>query len=95
MQSVARLGRAAVPVVGGVAGAVASGTSGTAHADAVATHDIPFRRIADDWELADVAQDNKSVVLFTPADIDNAVNMLTRWVAGAAARYLMQESGTW
>ena len=81
MQSVARLaqatGRAAVPVVGaGVAAAVTSGP-GSAHADA--SHvDVPFRRIGDDWELADLH--DKQVVLFTPADIDNAVNVLTRWV---------------
>jgi len=82
MQSVARLaqatGRAALPVVGaGVAAVVAPGP-GTAHADApAAALDLP-RRLNDEWELADIH--DKSVVLFTPADIDNAVGFLTRCV---------------
>jgi hypothetical protein len=37
----------------------------------------PRRRITDDWELADFGQD-KSVVLFSAADIDSAVGLLTR-----------------
>jgi hypothetical protein len=37
----------------------------------------PRRRIADDWELADLGKD-KSVVLFSAADIDSAVVLLTR-----------------
>lgn len=77
MQTAARLGRAALPVVGaGVASVV---SSGPAHADApAAALDIPFRRITDGWELADLK--DQSVVLFTSADIDSAVGLLTRSV---------------
>lgn len=96
MQSVARLaqatGRAALPVVGaGVAAVVAPGP-GTAHADApAAALDLP-RRVTDEWELADIH--DKSVVLFTPADIDNAVGFLTRCVAesGVCQSFTQQKS---
>jgi len=38
--------------------------------------DLPRRRVFDDWQLADLK--DESIVLFSAADIDNAVGMLTR-----------------
>lgn len=75
MQTAARLGRAALPVVGA---GVATVISGPAHADAgpSAVLDLPRRRVFDDWQLADLK--DESIVLFSAADIDNAVGMLTR-----------------
>jgi hypothetical protein len=76
MQAAARLGRAAVPAV--AAGVATVVSSGPAHADAPPPVEVqPRRRIADDWELADFGKD-KSVVLFSAADIDSAVVLLTR-----------------
>jgi len=46
--------------------------------------------LTDEWELADVH--DKSVVLFTPADIDNAVGLLTRPQHAAAIEELDSDS---
>jgi hypothetical protein len=75
MQTAARLGRAALPVVGaGVASVVSSRPS---HADApAAAFEVPSLIIKDGWEFADLK--DQSVVLFTSADIDSAVGLLTR-----------------
>lgn len=76
MQAAARLGRAAVPAV--AAGVATVVSSGPAHADAPAPVELQARRrIEDAWELADLSKD-KSVVLFSAADIDSAVGILTR-----------------
>jgi hypothetical protein len=79
MQSVGRFAGKAVPVV--VGATVAATAPPVAHADAIQPADVAVRRIPDEWELADLAPlEGKTQVLFSPADIDGAVALLTRWV---------------